>query len=452
MKFIGCNDLKSQLSRRSFFKAGALGVFGLSGLRNLLEVESKAGIINSQKSVIILWMRGGPSQHETFDPKPNASSDYKGHFNSTKTSVPGIQICEHLPMSAKIMDKWSIIRSLYHNNAGHSAADQICFTGYPAGQMADQNYHPSCGSIISERFDGVSQSIPPYVIIPKDVPGVGASYLGNKYRGFQTMSDPSSRGPFSVPNFELDKQLMGDRLLGRKQLSSQLDSIRRDADSSGQMEASDKFTQKAFDILTSDDARNAFNLDAEPKSIRERYGFFSEYKAPTPDRCGVPAWNQRFLLARRLVEHGVRMVVVDVRWWDTHVRSDETMKDCLLPSFDMAYSALIEDLHQRGMLKDTMVLAWGEFGRTPKVNISGGRDHWPNVFSAAIAGGIIKGGRVVGSSDAQGGSPNESPKTPQDVLATLYSHIGIDTSKQFTDHGGRPHSILTGGEVIKELI
>ena len=176
-----------------------------------------------------------------------------------------------------------------------------------------------------------------------------------------------------------------------------------------------------------------------------------EYRAPTPDRCSVPAWSQRVLLARRLVEAGVRLVTVDVRWWDTHVKGYETMRDGFLPRWDRAYTALIEDLDQRGMLDSTMVIAWGEFGRTPRVNATGGRDHYPGVFSAALAGGGIRGGRVVGQSDKHGAFPAENAKTPQDVLATMYRHLGIDTEESYTDHAGRPHRVLTSGEPINEL-
>jgi uncharacterized protein (DUF1501 family) len=217
------------------------------------------------------------------------------------------------------------------------------------------------------------------------------------------------------------------------------------------MDALDRFQQQAWDFVTSRETREAFDLDAEPRSVRERYGFMPEFKAPTPDRCGVPAWSQRLLLARRLVEAGVRLVTVDLRWWDTHVQGFDTMRNGFLPRWDRAFSALIEDLDTRGLLQTTMVLAWGEFGRTPKVNQNAGRDHWPNVFSAAMAGGGIQGGRVVGASDAKGAEPADNPKTPQDVLATIYRHLGVDTKVQYTDHSGRPHPVLPSGAPIDEL-
>jgi uncharacterized protein (DUF1501 family) len=230
-----------------------------------------------------------------------------------------------------------------------------------------------------------------------------------------------------------------------------MDRLRRDADTTGQLDAMDEFQQQAWEIVSGNEARTAFDLDAEPAKIRERYGFMPEFKAPTPDRCSVPAWSQRILLARRLVESGVRLVTVDCRWWDTHVKGYETMRDGFLPRWDQAYSALIEDLHQRGLLETTMVIAWGEFGRSPKVNTTGGRDHWPGVFSAAIAGGGVRGGRVVGSSDPKGGEPADNAKSPQDVLATMYRHLGIDMTAQYSDNSGRPHPVLPDGSPIDEL-
>lgn len=445
-----CKEFLQNLSRRGFVKAGFLGL-GALNLSELLRKDAQAGI-NSQKSVIILWMRGGPSQHETFDPKPFAPSEYRGAFNAINTSVPGIQICEHLPLSAKVMDHWSIIRSLHHGNAGHSAADQICFTGYPPGQNADQNYFPSCGAIVSKELGGQNPKIPSFVMIPKAVPGVGPAFLGNKYAAFQTINDPSANGPFIVPNFELADGLSVNRLADRRELGESLDTIRKDIDNTGQWQSVDKFKQQSFDILLGGEAREAFDLDSEPDSVRSRYGcHLGGFDPKKIDRCGAPSWGQRILLARRLVERGVRLVTVDCRWWDTHVSGFESMKDGLLPRWDMAFSALIEDLHQRGLLKNTMVVAWGEFGRTPKVNASAGRDHWPNVFSAAIAGGRTAGGRVIGSSDDKGAEPKDNPKTPQDVLATIYDHLGIDTSSTIIDNAGRPHPILSSGSPISEL-
>jgi len=353
------------------------------------------------------------------------------------------------------MDKWSIIRSLHHTDAGHSSGDQICFTGYPpASEVPAEgpgNIFPSCGAVVAKQLQQKNPKLPAYVMIPRMVPGAGAAYLGNGCNPFETIADPAKDGSFRVPNFALPAGISLQRLDDRRALLDGIDNLKREVDQNGQMDAMDQFQQRAWNILSGKEAREAFDLDAEPRAIRERYGFIPEFKAPTPDRCGVPAWSQRLLLARRLVEAGVRLVTVDVRWWDTHVQGFDSMRNGFLPRWDRAYSALIEDLDQRGLLESTMVIAWGEFGRTPRVNANAGRDHWPNVFSAAVAGGGIQGGRVVGASDAKGGEPASNPKTPQDVLATMYRHLGVDLAVQYADHAGRPHSILPSGTPIQEL-
>jgi hypothetical protein len=431
-----------------------LGAMGL-GLPDLFRLEARAAEegrpTKRQSSVIILWMRGGPSQHETWDPKPAAPSEVRGPLGSIPTRVPGIRLSGLLPKSAGIMNKWSIIRSLHHADAGHSGGDQICFTGYPAGSNPDVNVMPSCGSIASKQLQGGNKKLPTYVMIPKMVPGTDASYLGPAFRPFETQADPAEGGPFSVPNLQAPVGLSVERMAGRRELLGDLDTLRRAVDATRSMEAMDQFQQDAWQIITGPEARKAFDLDAEPRKVRERYGFMPEFKAPTPDRCGCPAWSQRMLLARRLVEAGVRLVTVDLRWWDTHVQGIESMTQGFLPRWDQAYTALLEDLSERGLLESTMVLAWGEFGRTPKLNEKNGRDHWPGVFSAAIAGGGIQGGRVVGESDDKGAYPKENPKDPQDVLATLYRHLGIDPTQEYPDHTGRPRPILPFGKPIAEL-
>lgn len=442
------------LDRRSMLRAGMLGMTGLA-LPSLLRWEAKAEAqgkpTKKASSVIILWMRGGPSQHETWDPKPQAPAEIRGPFGAIPTKVPGIHISGLLPKSAAIMNKWSIIRSLHHDNAGHSAGDQICFTGYPSGPNPEVNVAPSCGSIVSKQFETENPKLPSYVMIPRQVPGTDASYLGPAYRPFETQADPADGGPFTVPNLQAPSGLSVERLAGRRELLGSLDAIRRQVDASGSMDAMDRFQQKAWEIVTGPEARRAFDLDAEPMKIRQRYGFFPEFKAPTSDRCGCPAWSQRILLARRLVEAGVRLVTVDLRWWDTHVEGIESMRDGFAQRWDQAYTALIEDLESRGLLDSTMVIAWGEFGRTPQLNNKNGRDHWPGVFSAAVAGGGIVGGRVVGASDDKGAYPKDNAKDPQDVLATMYHHLGVDITAEYLDLAGRPHPVLPFGKRIDEL-
>lgn len=444
---------EAALSRRGFLHAGMLGCGGLGlSLADVFRGEARAAAADRTKNnVIILWMRGGPAHQDMWDPKPDAPVEYRGEFGTMSTNVPGITLSDMLPQCARIMDKWSILRSLHHDNAGHSAGDQICFTGYPPGQDPNVNIHPSCGSIVAKQLQQHSPQLPAYVMIPRMVPGTGPAYLGVGSKPFETLTDPANKGPFKLPNFEVSGGLSVDRLGDRRSLLSGFDRLRAQVDRSGQMEAMDRFQEQAWGILSSDTARDAFDLDAEPPEVRERYGFMERFDPGASDRCGAPAWSQRILLARRLVEAGVRLVTVDLRWWDTHVLGFDSLRRGFLPRFDRAYSALIEDLDQRGLLESTLVVAWGEFGRTPKVNAKAGRDHYPNVFGAAVAGGPVQGGRVVGASDAKAAFPKTNPKTPQDVLATMYRHLGIDPHVNYLNNAGRPIPVLPFGKPIDEL-
>jgi hypothetical protein len=293
--------------------------------------------------------------------------------------------------------------------------------------------------------------LPAYVMIPKMVPGTDSAYLGVACKPFETIADPATPGPFKVPNFALADGLTVERIGDRRGLLSSFDRIRREMDQQGQMQAVDRFHQQACDILCSPSAQKAFDLEDESRELRERYGFMPAFDPGASDRCGAPNWAQRMLLGRRLVEAGVRLVTVDLRWWDTHFEGFDSLRRGFLPRWDQAYTALIEDMHDRGLLEHTLVVAWGEFGRTPRVNARAGRDHYPNVFSAALAGGPIKGGRVLGSSDGNGAFPKSTPKTPQDVLATIYRHLGIDYTKQYLNAAGRPMSVLPSGNPITEL-
>jgi hypothetical protein len=450
---LGCAEGRHvlRLNRRGFLQAGLLGAAGFS-LADLLRAEARATASGTRKnSVIILWMRGGPSHLDMWDPKPDAPAEFRGEFGVIPTTVPGVLLSDLLPRSARIMHKWAIVRSLHHQDAGHSSGDQICFTGYPAGRNPDVNVFPSCGSVVARQLGHQSPQLPAYVMIPRMVPGTGPAYLGVAAKPFETLADPASPGPFRVPNFSLAQGVTLQRVGERRQLLGGFDRLRREVDNSGQMEAMDRYQQRAWDILTTPAARDAFDLDCEPEPVRRRYGFMPAFDPHASNRCGAPAWSQRILLARRLVEAGVRLVTVDLRWWDTHVQGFDSLRRGFLPRWDQAFPALIEDLEQRGLLETTLVLAWGEFGRTPRVNNDAGRDHYPNVFSAALAGGPVRGGRVVGASDSHGAFPRATPITPQDVLATLYRHLGVDVGQQYLDNTGRPHPVLPGGRPITEL-
>jgi len=387
-----------------------------------------------------------------WDPKPDAPVEVRGEFGTKPSAVPGITLSDMLPETGKIMKKWSILRSLHHHDAGHSAGDQICFTGYNSGPIPDENIYPSIGSIASKQLGHLNPKLPAYVMIPRNVPGTGSAYLGIAHKAFETQADPANAGPFKLPNFELPSSVNMDRLGDRRTLLREFDSMNLALDSGGQLAAMDQFQTQAWDILTSPKARDAFDLDKEPKALREQYGFMPAFDPKASNRCGAPNWAQRMILARRLVEAGVRLVTVDLRWWDTHVKGFESLREGFLPRWDKAYTALINDLENRGLLKSTLVLAWGEFGRTPKVNKDAGRDHYPNVFSAALAGGPIIGGRAIGESDSKGAFPKSNPKTPQDVLATVYQHLGMDPKVNYVDGSGRPHPALPSGTPITELM
>jgi hypothetical protein len=455
VRSVGCHEFHRTLNapnRRSFLTAGVLGATGLS-LADVLRNEARAGPpVARPNSIVILWMRGGPSHLDMWDPKPDAPVEVRGDFGTVATPIPGVRLSDLLPLSAKLMPKWSIVRSLYHGDAGHSTGDQICFTGYPAGPDPVENVHPSVGSVVSKQLGHLSPTVPPNVMIPRVVPGAGSAYLGAAHKPFETIADPASSGPFKLPNFDLPVGITLDRFGDRRALLRAFDNLRADLDATGQFDAADKFRARAVEILTTPAARDAFDLDKEPQSVRERYGLMPAFDPKASNRCGCPNWSQRMLLARRLVEAGVRLVTVDLRWWDTHVKGFESLREGFLPRWDKAYAAFLTDLEERGLLRTTLVLAWGEFGRTPRVNADAGRDHYPNVFSAALAGGPVKGGRVIGESDAKGAMPKANPKTPQDVLATVYRHLGVDPTVNYVTGSGRPIPVLPSGRPIDELM
>ncbi len=469
---IGCSEFRKALhvSRRDFLRVGMLGAGSAMGLALSDVLRAQASNARTgrnqtnETSVIILWMRGGPSHIDMWDMKPDAPAEYRGEFRPINTPATGIQICEHLPKSAAIMRHWSIVRSMHHRkedgNADHTGGDLICFTGYPSGNVqatGGANFYPSCGSVVKRQLQHQNTALPAYVMVPRMVPGTDAGYLGNAYRPFETLADPASDTAFSVPNLQLARGVSVGRIARRRQLLSDFDTLHREIDRSRTMEAMDAYDQQAWEMITGPAAREAFDLDSEPERIRERYGIFPRYRSTRVNAGGdAPNWGQRVLLARRLVEAGVRLVTVDCRWWDTHEDNFWSLKNAFLPRWDAAYSALIEDLRLRGLLDRTLVVAWGEMGRTPRINTrqgndKPGRDHWPKAMSVALAGGGIHGGRIVGSTNSKGEAPKDNPKVPQDVLATIYRHLGVDTTASYIDTTGRPHPVLPCGSPISEL-
>ncbi len=441
--------------RRTAIQWGLSALGGLS-LSHLFQLQAGQGSHRQGNSVIVLHMRGGPSQLETWDMKPAAPVEIRGEFAPIATSVPDIQICELLPQTAALMHKWSIVRSLQHpkeyGDVSHSRGDQVVFTGYPPGPNPDENIHPSMGSVVSRQLQSLDPEMLSYVMVPRMIPGTGSAYLGPGDLPFETQADPARQGtPFEVPNLSIPDGLITSRVADRRQLLQSVDKFRRDVDATGQLQALDSYQQQAWNLVTGSRVREAFDLESEPPELRERYGFPAKYQARMRAGGDNPGWNQRLLLARRLVEAGVRLVTVDLRWWDTHDDNFWSLKNGFLPPFDQAYSALIEDLDQRGLLDTTMVVAWGEHGRTPRVNGTSGRDHWMSAFSAAMAGGGIAGGRAVGATDSHAAVVQDNPKHPQDVLATIYRHLGVDIAATYLDHTGRPHPVLPFGRPIDEL-
>jgi hypothetical protein len=442
------------VARRDFLKFGLLGSMGLT-LPNLLRLEARAAEagtrIDRAKSVIILWMRGGPSQHDMWDPKPAAPEGIKGEFKPIATKVPGIQVSELLPLSARLMDRWAIVRSLGHRpedgNVGHSDGDQICFTGYRAGRDPDVNVMPSCGSHVAKQFQHLDPGLPAYVMIPEKVPGTGPAWLGRDCAPFETVADPANSGRFTIPNLKLAGGVSPRQLREREQLLRGLDRF----EAGEEVKAFAKFQAQALDILTTTRAKDAFAFDGSRRRSRSAMVCSRSSIRAIRSAAVLPNWAQRMLLARRLVEAGVRLVTVDLRWWNFHKQGFDSQRRGFLPRWDRAFTALLEDLEVRGLLASTLVVAWGEIGRTPVVNKDAGRDHWPHVMSAAFAGGGVQGGRVVGASDQKGALPRDNPKRPHDVLATIYRHLDIDTRLNLLDYGGRPHPILPEGKPIEEL-
>jgi hypothetical protein len=430
------------ISRRNFLKIGALGMGGLS-MPDLLRAEAANKVGSSQKAIIMVYLPGGPPHQDMYDIKTEAPSEIRGEFSPINTNVSGIQICEHLPRLAKIMDKAAVIRSLVGAKDRHESFQ--CMTGRLNERQPPGGW-PEIGSVISRvHGGGLNSDSPAYVNLSpkmKHTPyNFGhPSYLGVGHTPFTPLGDV--KPDMTLNGIDLN------RLEDRRTLLTSFDQFRREADASGLMEGMDSFNQQAFGILTSSRLLEALDISKENTKIRERYG------KGTTDVQGdaAPRLNEQFLLARRLVEVGVRVVTLSYSFWDWHSDNFKRGKENLF-DFDQAISALIEDLHQRGMDEDVTVIAWGEFGRTPKINKSAGRDHWPGVAAALMAGGGMKTGQVIGSTDRQGGEAADRPVEFGEVFATLYHNMGIDASATTVpDLSGRPQYLVDGHQPMPELV
>jgi hypothetical protein len=429
-----------RVSRRGFLKIGGLALGGLS-MSDILRAET-AGGQRSHKSVIMIFLPGGPPHQDMYDLKPDAPTEVRGEFHPIQTNVPGIEICELLPRLAGMMDKLVPIRTIVGSTGDHYSFQ--CMTGR-SHRRQPQGGWPELGSVLARLKGPTSPSMPPYVgLSPKmqhapynsGKPG----FLGPAYAPFQ----PNGEGKDDLVLQGISLERLGDR----KGLVRALDNFNRLADTTGMLDGMDAFQRQAFGVLTSSRLAEALNLEKEPQAVRDRYGLGT----PQHQGDGAPRLMQQFLTARRLVEAGVRCVTVSFSFWDYH-GSNFALARQNLPPLDQGVSALVDDLHQRGLDQDVSVVVWGEFGRTPKINAQAGRDHWPNVSCALLAGGGMRTGQVIGSTDRQAAEAKDRPVRFEEVFATLYNRLGIDADNTtVTDLSGRPQFLADHYQPLAELI
>jgi hypothetical protein len=418
---------RTNLSRRDVLSVGALSFAGLA-LPDVLRLQAKGAPATQSKSrgksVIMIWLRGGASHIDSYDMKPDAPAEIRGEFKPIDTNVPGIQVCEHMPLHAKMMHRLAVLRGIQSVDIGDHTPHYI-LTGFP-----DRGKRPVFGAIVSHlqpRTDG----LPPYASLMYKPPGLydneGPTYLGPAHRPFV----PKAEG---LANLKLAKGVSVELLDDRKKLLRGFDTINREIDHTGTMGAIDEHAKRAMEMVASPKVRDAFDLSKEPQEARDRYGKFCE----------------SFLMARRLVEAGVTVVTCKVGDWDTHEKNFIDHKE-QLPQLDKGFHALVTDLYDRGLEKDVAVVLWGEFGRAPKISRGDGRDHWPEASAAVLAGGGFKVGQVIGATDAHGGRSKGKPYTPANVLASLYGHLGIDPATTIPDHAKRPMHVLDDRDPVQEL-
>jgi Protein of unknown function (DUF1501) len=454
------------ITRRHFLTAGALGLGGLT-LADLLRAEAAAGKGSSGKAIINIHLDGGPSHLDTIDPKPDAPAEIRGEFKPIATKVPGLWVSELMPKVAAIADRFAFVRSLVGSAGAHDAFQ--CQSGFPASDLRSLDGRPALGSVVAKLRGSADDPAPPFVDLMQGRPFVRNSarpgFLGPTFGPFRPdiskmfarelepgmKKELAARGENPAIQLTLVGGLTPERLHDRTSLRTAFDDARRDLDDGGAMEAMDRFTQQAVSILTSGQFAAAMDLGKEPTKVLERYtppvAASGERFYTSEDRTAA----RKLLLARRLVEAGVRCVSVSFSDFDTHADNFGRLRQ-LLPIVDHALHALVTDLDERGLLGDVAIVVWGEFGRTPRINKNAGRDHWPEVSPALLAGGGWKGGQVIGATDRGGGRVVSRPVSFQDVFATLYRTLGIDPSATtLLDPSGRPQHLLERGEPLREL-
>ena len=435
------------IRRRDMLRFGAAGAFGMGiTLPSLLEHEARLkanGVETKDTSLIIVFLQGGLSTIDTWDMKPEAPAEFRGDFSPISTVLPGVQISEHLPKISKVHDKFSLVRSFGHANSNHGQADHFMLTGYPHGPgfnggLKPNNQKPCVGAVIGKEL-GPRGGVPPYVCLPRMHNSAGSSYLGASATPFVVGADPNAPD-FKVPDLAPPVAVQSRRLNDRRALLKTINRYEQSTviQANQGARAMRTFQEKAFELMTSDATKAAFDINSEPDAVRERYG--------------RNMLGQSCLMARRLIEAGVRCAFVNHIDWDTHYNNFHVLKNELLPKLDAAMSSLLTDLDERGMLDSTMVLVTGEFGRTPRINKDAGRDHWGPSCAIAMAGGGVQGGRVIGASNERAERPATTPYGPADLMATIYHGMGIDPEREFLTPEGRPVPIVPGtGRVISEL-
>ncbi len=429
----------NELARRGFLSVGVVGGLGLS-LGDFFRMKQARGDIKNYasregtaKSVICIFLPGGMAHQETFDPKPFAPVEYRGPLGSIETNVAGVRVGELLPHTAKIADKLAICRSMTHGEAAHERGTHNMFTGYRPSPALQ---YPSIGSVVAHEY-GPRNNLPPYVCIPNQPNEyAGTGYLSSSYAGFSLGSDPAD-GNFQVKDLSLPGGVDVPRFDKRRRMLEVVNDHFREKEQSDSLDALDTFYDRAYSLISSDKAREAFDMTKESDAIKEEYG---------RNQAGM-----RMLLSRRLVESGVRFVTMTYGGWDMHDNIAGSMKG-QLPAFDQGFATLIRDLDRTGLLASTLVCVCSEFGRTPKINATAGRDHWPKVFSVVMAGGGLKQGIVYGSSNATASEPEDDPLTVEDWATTIYDRLGIVADKELMAPGDRPIEIVDGGKVRQELI
>ncbi len=423
-------------SRREFLYVGLVGGLGLT-LGNYFKLRAEEPLTNAlvpkAQSLIHIFLPGGAAHQELWDPKPLAPIEYRGPLKAIDTVLPGVQFSENLKNTAKIADKICVVRSMTHGEAAHERGTHNMFTGYRPSPAIQ---YPSMGSVVAHEL-GSRNNLPPYVCVP-GMPNefAGSGYLSTANGPFSLGGDPANKN-FKVRDLNMHDGITDQRFDRRRSILSTVDDHFRSLEKSDALTAMDSFYQSAYALVSSKEAREAFNLAAEPESIRNEYG--------------VNAAGQRMLMARRLVESGVRFVSLTYGGWDHHANIQREVNN-QAPSFDQAYAALISDLDRRGMLDSTLVMVSSEFGRSPKINKDAGRDHWPRVFSVVFAGGGFKRGLVYGASDPTGSEPDHDPLTVENMAATVFNQLGIQPEKKLMSSGNRPIAIVKDGQVMKDLL